>query len=60
MPKDKEAKLERYAERYMDRLDEQFMSGSISEQEYSKAIRDLNNWVAWQYQVAAWEDMACR
>ena len=40
-----EHQIEIQAERKMDRLDEQYLKGFLSEQEYKKAIKEINIWV---------------
>jgi uncharacterized membrane protein len=40
-----EDEIEIKAEKMMDRLDKSFMAGKISEEEYRKSVRDIDNWV---------------
>ena len=44
-----EEHIERHCERTMDRLNRQLLDGQISEQEYNKAVRSLNDWAEHQY-----------
>lgn len=48
-----EDQIERKCERLMDHLDRVFMSGSISQEDYNKAVCDLNNWADRQYSWGA-------
>ncbi len=40
-----ENEIEIKAERMMDRLDKSFMAGKISEDEYKKSVKEIDNWV---------------
>lgn len=40
-----ETQIEIQAQRKMDRLDEQYLKGFLSEKEYKKAIKEIDLWV---------------
>jgi hypothetical protein len=44
-----EEQIERHIERAMDSLDRQLMRGDLSQADYNKAARELNNWAEAQY-----------
>ena len=44
-----EDQIERIYEREMDRLDEDFVSGKMTRQEYDIECKDLNHWVTEAY-----------
>lgn len=44
-----EDQIERLAERKMDILDEKFLNGILSEQEYERAIDQLNSYISSLY-----------
>jgi len=41
-----EEQIERRVEKMVDALDRQLISGALSQQDYDKAMRDLDRWAA--------------
>jgi phage-related minor tail protein len=40
-----EDQIERKAERHMDQLDQQLLTGSITQEEYDEETREIEKWV---------------
>jgi hypothetical protein len=51
-----EHQIEIIAERRMDRLDEQFLKGTLSQEEYDKAVREIEIWTR---DARYWRDNVC-
>ena len=47
-----EDQIERHAERMVDRLDHQFLSGFIGQSEYDQQQREIARWVDAEYRFA--------
>ena len=46
-----EQQVEAIVEKQMDRLDKQFMSGKLSQQEYDREVAALDKWASQQVQL---------
>jgi predicted RNA-binding protein associated with RNAse of E/G family len=53
-----EEAIERRVERMMDHLDRVLMSGQITQDNYDKAVQELNQWAEAQYVESALERIA--
>lgn len=47
-----EEQIERRAEREMDRLDKQLLSGALTQAEYDEEVRELDRWAREEYRAA--------
>ena len=46
-------RIERFVEKTMDRLDENLMSGVLTQQEYDAEVKALNKWAEREYDRSA-------
>lgn len=51
-----EDKIERIADRQMDALDRELLSGTITQEEYDDAVKDLNEWVKEEFRLLKEEE----
>ena len=49
-----EDQIERRVERMMDHLDRVYLNGGMTQDDYDKAVRDLNEWSKHEYRKGSW------